>query len=311
MNKKEKIVNYLRNGTLFYLLKTKLSFNFFNIITKNKNATTYLLQCRNYEKLKKKFEYVLKVSTTIKQNKKHHSKKIWFCWLQGYEIAPDLVKTCYNALKINMPDYEIIFLTEENINNYVEIPNYITKKYKGGNISKAHFSDLVRISLLCKHGGLWIDSTVLCTSPDFIKTVSKEPLFVYKQLDLIRQDIQPIVSSNWLIYAESNNEICLLTQKLLFEYWRKYNYAIDYFIFHFFFAMATEKYHDMWTSMPTFNNINPHIMQFELNNKFSQERWKQLKEYSSFHKLNNHFKYKLDGTIYSHILEEYGKKEDK
>ena len=71
-------------------------------------------------------------------------------------------------------------------------------------------------------------------------------------------------------------------------YWKKYNYAIDYFIFHFFFAMATEKYSDMWTSIPSFNNINPHVMQFELNHKFSPERWNQLKECSSFHKLNHH-----------------------
>lgn len=311
MNKKEKIVNHLRHGTLFYLLKTKISFKFCNLITQNKNATTYLLQCRNYDKLKKKFEYILKEPITIKKNKKYHSKKIWFCWLQGYENAPDLVKACYKSLKINMPDYEIIFLTEKNINNYVEFPDYINKKYKSGNINRVQLSDLLRISLLCKHGGLWIDSTVLCTSPDFIKIISQEPLFVYKQLDLIRQDIQPIVASSWLIYAESNNEICLLTQKLLFEYWKKYNYAIDYFIFHFFFAMATEKYSDMWNSIPTFNNINPHIMQFELNNKFSTKRWKQLKEYSSFHKLNNHLKYKLDSTIYSHILEEYRKNEDK
>lgn len=311
MNKKEKIVNHFCQGTLFNLLKTKISFNFFNLITQNKNATTYLLQCRNYEKLKKKFEYILKEPMIIKKKKKYHSKKIWFCWLQGYENATDLVKACYNSLKINMPDYEIIFLTEKNINNYVKFPDYINKKYKNGNISKAHFSDLVRISLLCKYGGLWIDSTVLCTSSDFMKIVSKEHLFVYKQVDLIRQDIQPIVSSNWLIYAESNNEICLLTQKLLFEYWKKYNYAIDYFIFHFFFAMATEKYSDIWDSIPVFNNINPHVMQFELNHKFSLERWNQLKKYSSFHKLNNHFKYKLDGTIYFHILNEYRKNEDK
>jgi len=311
MNKREKIVNHFRHGTLFHLLKTKISFNFFNSITKNKNATTYLLQCRNYEKLKKKFEYILKEPITIKKNKKCHSNKIWFCWLQGYENAPDLVKACYNSLKINMPDYEIIFLTEKNINNYVEFPEHINKKYKNGNINRVQLSDLLRISLLCKHGGLWIDSTVLCTSPNFIKTISKEPLFVYKQFDLIRQDIQPIVASSWLIYAESNNEICLLTQKLLFEYWKKYDYAIDYFIFHFFFAMATEKYRDMWDNIPAFNNINPHVMQFELNHKFSKERWNQLKEYSSFHKLNNHFEYNLDSTIYFKILDEYRKKEDK
>ena len=36
---------------------------------------------------------------------------------------------------------------------------------------------------------------------ELMKIVSKEHLFIYKQVDLIRQDIQPIVSSNWLIYT--------------------------------------------------------------------------------------------------------------
>ena len=309
MNKQEKIFNHLRKGTLFYLLKTKINIYFLTLFTKNKNATTYLLQCRNYKKLKKQFDYVLK--EPISKNKKQNSAKIWFCWLQGYENAPELVKACYNSLKINMPNYEIIFLSEDNICDYIGFPEHINQKYKSGKIGKAHFSDLLRISLLCKYGGMWIDSTVLCTSPEFIETISNMPLFVYKQVDLMRHDIQPIVSSNWLIYSESNNEICTLTQKFLFEYWKKYDYAIDYFIFHFFFTMATEKYSDLWNNIPVFNNINPHIMQFELNHKFSTKRWEQITNYSSFHKLNHHLKYNQINTIYSYILDKFKKSEDK
>ena len=32
--------------------------------------------------------------------------------------------------------------------------------------------------------------------------------------------------------------------------------------------MAAEKYSDIWNKIPTYSNINPHIMQFELNNKY-------------------------------------------
>ena len=129
-------------------------------------------------------------------------------------------------------------------------------------------------------------------------------------IELTNYDIHPIVSSNWLIYSEKNNEICLLTQKLLFEYWKKYNYAIDYFIFHFFFSMSTIKYNSLWNNISSFNNINPHILQFELNEKYNSERWKQILSFSSFHKLNHHNRYNNHNSFYSHIINLFHNKED-
>lgn len=304
MTKTEKMIKYFKNGMLFHLLKEKINFKLLNIFTKNKNITIKIIQSSNYKKLKKEFSYVL--NEEVLDNKdKVKSNKVWFCWLQGYDQAPSLVKACFNSLKKNMPNKEIVFLSEENIDKFIEFPEYINKKYASGNINKAHYSDLIRISLLCKYGGMWVDSTVLCTSPEFAEYVFNQPLFVYKQLDLTRRDINVIVSSNWLISAESNNEICRLTQKLLFEYWKKYNYAIDYFIFHLFFTMSTERYNNIWNNVPTFCNIDPHIMQFELNNHFSEERWNQITNISGFHKLNHHLKYNKFNTIYAKILKEF------
>lgn len=299
----KKAYRYLKEGTLFHLLKEKLFFYFLNFFIKNKNVTTNVIQCHNYKKLKRKFKNVIDEKIQIQDKCK--SNKVWFCWLQGYDNAPDLIKACYNSLKKNMPNNEIILLSEENISNYVELPEYINEKYKKGKISRPHYSDLLRISLLCKHGGMWIDSTVLCTSTEVGKYISEQPFFVYKQIDLIKKDIQPIIASNWLISSEANNEICILTQKLLFEYWKKYDFAVDYFIFHFFFSMAAERYSDIWRNVPTFSNINPHIMQFELNDKYSEQRWNQIKNISGFHKLNHHFKYSDENTVYSNILKEY------
>lgn len=303
-----KIVKHVKNRKLFFLIKEKLEFSFYNLIVRNNNVSLNALQCKNYRKLKRKFKKIIDEEIIVTNKEK--IDKIWFCWLQGYNSAPDLVKACYNSIKEAIPDKEIIFLTEDNIQEYIEFPNYINYKYKKGIIGKAHYSDLVRISLLCKYGGTWIDSTVLCTSSKFANYIMEQPLFVFKQLELNNKDIYPIVASNWLISSESNNEICLLTQKLLFEYWKKYNYAIDYFIFHFFFAMASEKYSEIWKKIPTFNNINPHILQFELNNEYSKNRWEQIINSSGFHKLNHHNEYNKNDNMYSHIIERYLIKKD-
>ena len=303
MQKKiKKMFFYIKNGTFIHLVFQKISLKFITIISKNKNASIYLLQCRHYKKLYRQFSYLLNDNLTGEKKK---SDFVWFCWLQGYDKAPDLIRACYDSVRVNLSGKNIIFLTEENIHKYVEFPKYITEKYEKGIIGKAHYSDLVRISLLCEYGGIWIDSTVLCTSPEFIDYITDLPIFVFKQIDLIRNDEQPIMASNWLISSESNNEICVLTRNLLYKYWEKYNYALDYFIFHLFFAMAAKKYKNIWENIPVFNNVNPHIMQLELNNSFFVTRWNQLLKISGIHKLNHHVNYADRGTIYGFIINNF------
>ena len=210
-----------------------------------------------------------------------------------------------------MPEKDIVFLSEDNISEYVKFPDYIQKKYESGNIGFAHYSDLLRITLLCQYGGLWIDSTVLCTSKEMATYISELPLFVYKQVDLTRVDQQPLAASNWLISGFSNNKILLVTRDLLYAFWKDHKCVTDYFIFHIFLKLATEKYEKLWEEVPSFYNAAPHTMQFELNHKFDASRWDQLIQISGFHKLNHHNAYSKDDTVYKYILARYLKfKED-
>lgn len=91
------------------------------------------------------------------------SKVVWFCWLQGIEQAPPVVKACYNSLERHLTDREIKVIDNKNWREYVELPEYIVKKWEKGRIPAALFSDLLRLELLIKYGGTWVDSTVLCT----------------------------------------------------------------------------------------------------------------------------------------------------
>lgn len=44
------------------------------------------------------------------------------------------------------------------------MPEYIINKQKEGYIDITHFSDILRMMLLTKHGGIWMDSTLLIPS---------------------------------------------------------------------------------------------------------------------------------------------------
>lgn len=67
---------------------------------------------------------------------------------------------------------------------YVDIPDYILQKYKQGKMTRTHLSDIVRLLLLSKYGGVWIDSTILLTN-ELPHYVIESPLFIYQTPSLI------------------------------------------------------------------------------------------------------------------------------
>lgn len=280
---------------------------YFNVVNSNIIALAERERC--YRKLKRKYRKILMNDKPISNDEKmiEKSNKIWICWFQGIENAPELVKTCYNSVLKNYKDKEIIVLTEENYKKYVDIPEYILKKWKKGYISFAHFSDILRIELLSKYGGLWLDSTIFTTNKSDLVFNDDIELFVYKQVDLDRKNPLTVVASNWLIYANRDNNIINLTKKLLYQYWKEYNHAINYNIFHIFFKFATEVYQDEWKNVPTFNNISPHILQFELYEEFNDKRFEQIKNMSDFHKLNWRIKSENKNSFYNYIVDNYKK----
>ena len=263
----------------------------------NKNWIIYTYLKHKYSNFLKKYE--------IKKNNSHeYSDIVWWCWFQGEENAPDIVNACLESVRRNMPDKKINIITEENMWDYVFMPDFIKEKYKKGIISRTHFSDLLRLELLITYGGTWIDSTVLCTAePNY---AFDKPLFVFKTNE---KNDPATAAQSWFISSEKNNPVLCLTRDLHYKYWKKHSYQIHYFIFYFFMKLAAEKYKEEWNLIPFFSDVPPHIMQRELFTEYSEKRMNQLKRMSDIHKLTYKFKKDSDlqkeNTIYKKIIEEY------
>lgn len=258
------------------------------------------LEDRAYKILKKKYASLISNSFDESYLSEKVPKQFWICWLQGMEKAPELVKSCYRSLKKQFPDYIITVISSENISEYIEIPDVIYKKWENGVIGNAHFSDILRVELLRKFGGIWIDSTVYCTGIPTLQVIEKSPFFMYKSLSSVEERIS---SSNWLIASIPNHPFMVTMSELLRVYWTKENVAIHYYLFHILFTIIVESFPDLWKSVPTYTNATPHIMVNELNNDFSKERYQQLCKISDFHKLNYKKDYSTEsGTLYHYLL---------
>lgn len=300
------VKQYLKAGVLFFAITDILRLG---TSQKALEILRLSVQFKIQKKLKKKYSYVINSLNEEKLNSIIHkqSNKVWICWLQGINNAPKLVQKCYESVKQNLKDREIIIITSENILEYVVFPDYIWEKYKCGVITKTHFSDLLRLELLIKYGGLWIDATVLCTSSNIPKYIYNSDLFVYQILKP-GQDGQSQLISSWLMSSCSNNKILLATRAMLYEYWKNNNFILDYYLLHTFFAIACEQYTDEWNLVVKQPNSIPHILLLELFEKYNEEEFERVKAMTCFHKLSYKHDKKLiekRGTYYDVIINLY------
>ena len=88
-------------------------------------------------------------------------KNIWILWLQGWDSPPWLIQQVKKSWEKHNPGWKIHLLTEDNLSNYVDGIDYMNKD----SITPQAKSDIIRLSVLQKYGGVWADATLLCMKP--------------------------------------------------------------------------------------------------------------------------------------------------
>lgn len=142
-------------------------------------------------------------------------KIIWIYWDKGLDSAPEVVKSGYQSWKSMNPDYEIRFLNETNVQDYFDFNSLFFKLSM--DIGIAHKSDFIRIYLLSRFGGVWVDSTTFCWKPlsQWLDTETKDcGIFLFKQAP-DRKDRQ---IKNWFIASSKGNPVTVSMLKALTEY---------------------------------------------------------------------------------------------
>lgn len=196
----------------------------FVLLGKSRTALEILrlsTQLKTKQKLYKRYHGVL--DTFEKQfdsNLSHEaSNKVWICWFQGIEQAPELVQKCYQSVKQNMADKEVIMLTSENVFDYIQFPDFIVEKWKAGIITHTHMTDLMRLELLIRYGGLWLDATVFCSDNNIPTYFYQSDLFMYQCLKPGRDGHANYISS-WLMTAKTNSKVLMAVRDMCYAYWK-------------------------------------------------------------------------------------------
>jgi hypothetical protein len=302
---KEILRQYAQTGVLFFALTETLRMGF------SKKGLEIVREAVNYKKLNKiRKKYSGKIESYRRshpENKAKHkfSDNVWICWLQGMEQAPPLVQRCYRSVCENLPpERKVVVLTEDNYREYVKFPKHIQQKIDSGIITKTHFSDLLRLELLNRYGGTWIDATVFLSDKNIPEYMLRSELFMFQMLKPGR-DAHAAITSSWFMTAHSAHPILMLTQYLLYDYWKDHNSLIDYFLLHDFMQLAIETYPQEWDKVVPFSNALPHILLLRLFEPYDERIWKAVKDMTPVHKLTYKFSdedTRKKGTYYKEIL---------
>lgn len=228
--------------------------------------------------MKEQKEYYEQLNLTKERN-----NKVWTCWLQGFENAPELVWVCQASLTKYLPDREIIQLTYENYTDYVTLPDFIVQKYVRGQIPPALFSDLIRLEVLVKYGGTWMDASMLCTGQRDVEVTMDCDLFMYQTKG--QGAYRFLGASNWFITACKNNRPLMVLRDVLYRYWRDYSVTLDYYMFHDFIYAIAQLYPEEIAAMPKRNRLMPLMLGQRMSDPYDEEWMQKLIDHVSFHKL--------------------------
>jgi hypothetical protein len=178
-------------------------------------------------------------------------KNIFILWLQGWENATWLNKKVAESWEINNPEWKINLIDLVNLKDYVTDIDYIYDTNK--NISPQAKSDIIRLSLLKNHGGVWADATMLCMQPlDHWVYEAVEPggLWMYHGPGGGMNNIGP---ASWFIVSKKNEYLINKWKEECDNYWNNNNFTDNYFWMDALFSKAyheDQTFRELWSKVP-------------------------------------------------------------
>lgn len=245
----------------------------------------------------------------LNQSANNGQNNIWVLWLQGEGNMPELVKVCLESIKQNAGDHKVVVLSNSNLYEYIQLPERITILYQDGIISNAHYSDIIRMTLLSRYGGIWIDATILLTS-NLDSIISNTNLYTIKN----KTQGNNVSDRRWtgfFIATEPMNPLPVIVDRIFMRYWEKENVLIDYFLIDYAIDLAYKYNATVKEQIDSITENNPQIYDLLplLPQKYDANEFEALTKDTSVFKLSWK-KYRspdLQGqnSVYSHLKNIY------
>ena len=170
---------------------------------------------------------------------------IWTMWQQGEAQMPETVRASMKTIKdfAERNGCEFILLTDENLVDFIDIPTDIIEKYKRKELTAAHYSDIIRFSLLYQYGGIWMDAT-LFVSPYATVDMFKGDFFSLNHPPIHADEIERAIGdfkwSSFFLAGKKEKSYFKHIRDLYIYFIRKYPVFIHYLMLDYFILSEYE-----------------------------------------------------------------------
>ena len=205
----------------------------------------------------------------MKQN-----NKIWIYWHQGWGKAPELVIKCARSWEILNPEYTVFRLSKYDIDKFIDLDLFLDSS-KRDKLSIVALSDIVRMLLLLKNGGIWVDSTLLCRSP-----LNSWLPGHFNEFFAFANPTKDKLISNWFLAAKKETYLINKWVEESKRYWNTWKIRRIYFWPHMIFKKCYQndlEFRKKWDSVKKISADGPHYFA-PFRQKFFKPLSQQAKE---------------------------------
>lgn len=238
------------------------------------------------EYLFKEYKYLLDGYENVSNEPIVEDSPIWIFWSQGKEKAPDIVRACIHSIEKNAGKHPVIVINEENFKEYAKLPDTVIAKMKNGTISFAHFADILRLELLYRNGGIWMDAT-LFASGEFTGELTGG-IFTIRHGLFSEFHVCKGLWSTFFLASGKNNSIIKLFRDIFYAYCEKEESIVTYFLIDCIIAMCYEKLADVRQQIDAIpvNNINVFELLPKLAWQYDENVFNNMRKNTALFKLS-------------------------
>lgn len=171
---------------------------------------------------------------------------LFMYWGQGFEHAPALVRACRDAFVAHNPASDVHLLDDGLLSAYTDIPDHVRAINPR---HRAAFSDALRLDLLVRHGGCWIDATCMTTGPiaaPAADLMGAGEFFAFRKT--------PTRPASWLLAGRPTSYVLRALRAAFFLWWEERDDLVDYYLLHHCFEMLCRldpRFRTEWEAVPT------------------------------------------------------------
>jgi hypothetical protein len=180
-------------------------------------------------------------------------KVIWLLWLQGWNRAPEVVQASQASWSNRNPGWKVWLLDRASLDTF--IPENQLNRILSTNAPREALSDLVRLELLHRYGGVWGDATTVCAKPldGWLNQYSRHGFFAFDRPGPDR------MISTWFLAAHKGSYIVERWRDAAARYWRDRIERDEYFWVHNLFERiyeTDEYFKSIWDRVPKISAVH-------------------------------------------------------